>query len=214
MTPQFSLDQEWSWFTQMLPGLWVSLQLTAASLIIGLPLGLAFAVATTNRQRAIRWVVIALVELGRGTPALVLVYLVYFGLPQMGLTLSGFICASIAIGLSTGAYASEIFRGGLLGVPRGQLEAAQAIGLGRFKQLRLVILPQAVRIVIPPILGLAIIVFQATSLAYVIGLPELLSRAYNLGAVTFQFLAMLTLAGVMYALIAIPASRFISRLER
>jgi polar amino acid transport system permease protein len=183
----------------------VTLKLTVASLALGFPFGAALAVAVSSARRAVRWPSIALVELGRGTPGLIVLYLVYYGLPQVGLTLANFLAATVALAISTAAYSSEIFRAGLLAVPAGQREASRALGLTPLKEFRLVVLPQALKFVIPPLIGFAIILYQATSLAFAISTPELLSRAYNAASITFQFTAALTLAGLMYAVISLLA---------
>lgn len=187
----------------LLPGVWVTLKLTMAALVLGLPLGVLLATGSSAPARAIRWPVIVLVELGRGAPALLLLYLVYFGLPQLHVTLSSFPSAVLAIAVTTGAYSSEVFRAGFRAVDHGQREASRALGLSAWDEFRLVVLPQALRIVLPPIIGLSIIVYQGTSLAYAVTVPELLSRAYNAGTITYQFLPPLALAGVMYAAISL-----------
>ena len=209
-----TLFNDWGeWFPTLLGGLGVSVRLTGAILLLGLPLGIVLALLAESRRLPVRLVTGFVVELGRGTPTLVMIYLVYFGLPPAGISFSAFAAATVAFALNVGAYSSEIFRAGLKAVPRGQRDAAMAIGLTPARQLVLIVLPQALRIVIPPILGYAIIVFQGTSLAFVIGIPELLSRAYEIGSATFQFFSVLTLAGLMYAVVAIPAARLIGRLE-
>lgn len=186
-------------------GLKVTLQLTGTSLLLGLPLGVFLAVLSFTPQRALRWAIIGLVELGRGIPALILLYLVYYGLPQLHLTWSSFVSATIALGFTTGAYTSEIFRAGLNAVPTGQREASRAVGLSQLQELRLVILPQAIRIVVPPVVGFSIILFQATSLAFAVSVPELLSRAYNTATITYQYMSALTFAGLLYAAISLVA---------
>ena len=199
------MDQWREFFPILLPGLWLSIKLAVAALVVGLPFGVALAVGATSRHTWVKWPVIGIVELGRGTPGLIVLYLVYYGLPQVGLTFQNFLAATIGLGISTAAYTSEIFRGGLLAVPRGQREASRALGLKPMKELRLVVLPQALRIVIPPLIGWAILLFQSTSLTFAISTPELLSRAYNAASITFQFTAALTLAGAMYAAISLTA---------
>lgn len=188
-----------------LAGLRVTLELTGTSLLIGLPLGVLFALGSISTSRAVRWSFITIVEIGRGAPGLIVLYFVYYGLPQMHLTWSSFISATIALGFVTSAYSAEIFRAGINAVPAGQWEASQALGLSRGKELRLVVLPQAIRIVVPPVVGFSILLFQTTSLAYAVSVPELLSRAYNEASITYQFTATLTLAGVMYAVISLAA---------
>ena len=209
------LVERWpEWLPALLEGLWMSVRLTAAFLAVGLPLGLGLAVALSSARRAVRGATIIFVETGRAIPVLVLLYLVYFGLPDLDLRLSAFVSATAAIGFSFAAYTSEVFKAGIAAVARGQREAARALGLTPRQELRLVVLPQAVRIVIPPILGWAVIFFQATSLAFAIAVPELLSRSYTIGASTFRFLSVLLLAALLYAAVAIPASLAIDQLDR
>ena len=201
-----SFLSEWSaYLPDFLQGLKVTLKLTLASLAIGLPLGVLLALASISTRRIIRWLFISLVEIGRGAPGLIVLYLVYYGLPQIHLTWSSFVSAVIGLSFTTGAYTSEIFRAGINAVPNGQREASQALGLSRGMELRLVVLPQAIKIVIPPIVGFSILLYQGTSLAFAISVPELLSHAYNTATITYQFTAALTLAGVMYAVISLAA---------
>jgi polar amino acid transport system permease protein len=215
MTLALALLSDWrSDLPDLLSGLLVSLKVTGLSLLLGLPLGLAFALLTGSRIPALRWPGVALVEIGRGPPTLVMIYLAYFGLPELGLSLAAVPAAIVALGYNTGAYTSEIFRSGLLAVPEGQREAARALGLGRRSELRDVVLPQAVRVATPPLVGFSITVFQASSLCFVIGVPELLSRAYNIATVSFEYLSVLCLAALLYAAVSIPASSLVNHLER
>ncbi|GAA1817854.1 amino acid ABC transporter permease [Agromyces neolithicus] len=196
------------WFADLMPGLLLSLQLTAVLLVIGLPLGTVFATGLGSRNRAIRYVTVTVVEISRGIPALVLLYIVYFGLPQVSLSLDAFFSASVALGLSFGAYSSAAIRSGIDAVHPGQREASRALGLRHGDEFFRVVLPQAMKIVTPPLLGWAIIYFQATSLAFAIAVPELLSRAYTLATQNFQYFTILSMAAVIYAAISIPASLF------
>lgn len=198
----------------LLGGLGVTLQLAAVSIGGGLVLGLGLALVTSARRRWVSWPGIVLVEIGRGAPVIVLLQLVYFGLPQAGLTLAAMPSAWLAIGFSVGAYSSEIIRAALLSVSHGQTEAAAALALGRWDTLRRVLLPQAVRVALPSLIGLSVQMLQATSLAFALSVPELLSRAYNEGTVTFRYLEMLSAAGILYAVIALPLMHVARRLER
>lgn len=201
-----SIFSEWQqFFPDFLQGLKVTAELTGTSLALGLPLGVLLALGSIAGHRGVRWTFIGIVEIGRGAPGLIVLYLVYYGLPQLNLVWSSFVCATLALGFTTGAYTAEIFRAGINAVPKGQREASQALGLSHWKELRLVILPQAIRIVIPPIVGFSILLYQGTSLAFAISVPELLSHAYNRATITYQFTAALTLAGVMYAVVSLAA---------
>jgi polar amino acid transport system permease protein len=155
-----------------------------------------------------------IVEIGRGMPALVMLQMVYFGLPETGIVFDAYGAAVVALSLTTGAYTSEIIRAGLRAVPEGEIEAADALGITRADALRYVVIPQGLRIAVPALLGFAILILQVSSLAYTIGLPELLSQAYSIGASTFQYLPVLVLAGVMYLLITVPGGWLVDAFER
>jgi polar amino acid transport system permease protein len=197
----------------VLSGLKVSLELTGASLALGGPAGLALALGSLAPSRVIRWLTILVIELGRALPAIVLIQIVYYGLPSADLTLGSFAAATAALAYITAALSSEILRGGINSVPAGHREAAVALGVGRFHTYRSVILPQGIRVALPALLGLAIQIFQATALAFTVGVPELLSRAYGIGNQTFEFLSVLTLAGLIYAAIVLPSGGLVRALE-
>jgi polar amino acid transport system permease protein len=206
---------DWAaWFPTLAAGLTLSLQITAIILVAGLPVGLLLALLASNRLPVVRILSIALVEIGRGAPTLVILQLFYFGLPSAGMTLSSFSAACFALALTTAAYTSEILRAGLLAVPAGETEACQTLGVSPLDTLRFVVLPQGLRIALPALMGFAIIIFQATSLCFTIAVPELLSQAYSIGSSTFNYLSVLALAGLMYAVITIPASWLVGRMEK
>jgi len=208
------LDFWWEWLPSLLNGLAVSVAVTAVSLALGIPLGLILALAVQSKKTAPRTIALVAVEIGRGAPALILLQFTYFGLPNAGLALSSFASASLALAWCTGAYTSEIIRAGLEAVPHGQKEAASAIGLSGWDALRYVILPQGLRVSIPPLFGFSILMLQASSLCFAIALPELVSQAYIIGSNTFRYMSILLLAGLLYAVICIPATMAVSALER
>jgi polar amino acid transport system permease protein len=187
----------------LLPGLALSIQLMLVSLAVGLPLGLAAGVALFEGTRAVRFTVLALTEIGRGFPALVTLYLFYFGLPSLGIVMDAFPALVAAFGYTTASYTADIFRSALASVPKAQHEAAAALALSRWKTFLLIVAPQAVRIVLPPILGFSIIVFQGTALAYSIGLRELVSRAYDQGSLHFDIMHYMGIAAAMYLAVAL-----------
>lgn len=194
------------WFLDLLPGLVISLQLTAAFLVIGLPLAVLLAMGGRAPNKVVRGVFQTVIEVARGMPALVLVYLVYFGLPQIGADLGAFFSAALALAISFAGYASDSFKAGFDAVPVGQREAANALGLPRATAFWRVILPQALKVTLPPLIGWSIVFFQATSLAYAIAVPELLARAYSLATTNFQYFSLIGLAALIYAAICIPVS--------
>ena len=209
-----SLVSAWSnWLPHLLDGLLVSVKVTGLSLVIGFSAGLVLALLLSSSSRLVRWPFVLLVEVGRGMPALVMLQLVYFGLPSAGITLNPFPATVLALSLTTAAYTSEIIRAGLRAVPAGELEAADALGLSRADAARFVVIPQGLRIALPPLMGFAILVLQVSALAISLGLPELLSQAYSIGANTFRYFDVLILAGLLYLAITIPASRLVGALE-
>lgn len=198
----------------LLRGMLVSLQVTGAALAIGIPLGLVAALAVQSPSRLIRLPALAVVEVGRGAPALILLQFAYFGLPSAGIQLSAMLSAIAALSWTTCAYTSEIIRAGLQAVARGQHEAATALGLSHADELRFVIVPQGMRVAAPALLGFAILMLQATSLCFTIALPELLAQAYRIGTNTFRYMETLMLAALLYAAICIPATIFVAAIER
>jgi polar amino acid transport system permease protein len=208
------IDQWINWVPQLSPGLGVSLALTALCLLLGMPLGLLLAVIIESPLAPLRAAALVIVEIGRGAPAIVLLYLLYFGLPEAGMILPAFVTGVISLSWTTGAYSSELFRAGLAAVPRGQREAAATCGLLGWPGFRHIILPQALRISTPPLASLAVTIFQTSSLAFVIAVPELMSKAYEIGSITFEYLSIFTLTAVLYGGITIAALLLVRLVER
>lgn len=203
------------YFVAFLPGLGYSAALAAASLAIGFPLGISFALLIDpKRHLLVKLPSRVLVECGRGASALVIVYFTYYGLPSLGVRISGAAAAIGALAFATGAYTSVIFRAGIRAVDAGQGEAAASLGLTRAKALRLVILPQAIRIVTPALIGFGVIIFQYTSVAFAVTVPELLSRAYSAGAIAYDYGPPLYVAGTLYAIVGLTALWLMHDVER
>lgn len=207
-------DDVLSWLPSLWAGFIISLQVTVASLAFGIPLGLVLALGVVSKNKAVRWGNLAIVEIGRGAPALVLLQFIYFGLPSTGLSLGSMTSAIVALAWCTGAYTSEIIRAGLDAVPGGQIEAVSALGMSRMDGLRFIILPQGLRVAIPALMGFAILVFQGTSLCFTIALQEIISRAYDIGNTSFFYFPALAVAGLFYAAVCIPASLLVSYVEQ
>lgn len=195
-----------SYLPSLLDGLRISVVLAVISIVVGYALGIVLAFGVSVRAVVVRAVCLVIVEIGRGAPALVILYLVYFGLPKVGITFDSFTAACIGLSWNAAAYSSEIIRAGVQSVPRGQLEAADALGLTRGWTLARVVAPQGLRSAIPGLMGLAIQMFQGTSLAYGIAVPELMKQAYQLGSQNFQYLQVFVLAGLVYAVVSVPAT--------
>lgn len=199
---------------ELLSAAWATLQLALGALVIGLVVGLLVALLRMNRSARIRRLATLYVELFRGTPALVQLFILYFGLTAIGIEFSSFQAAMIGLGLNASAYLSEVYRAGIEAVPKGQFEAAQTIGMTRYKTLRWVILPQAIRVVLAPIGNVAISLLKDTSVASLIATPDLMLRAQDLSSVYFMPLETYLIVGAMYFVLCFPLSIAVRMLER
>ncbi len=179
---------------------------------VGLGGGLILALLSLSRSRALRWVVAGWVDVFRALPPLVLLVMVYAGLPFAGIEVSAWGAVAIGFFLNTGAYYGEILRAGIASVPAGQMEAARSLGLSRGRALRLVVLPQAVRNVLPDLLSNTLEVVKLTSLAAVVALPELLFQARQAQSLSYNATPIMA-AAVIYFLLLWPLVRLLSRLE-
>ncbi len=192
-------------------GLWVTLQLTLAILPTGITLGLALALVRTRRTRLLNILIVIFVDAFRALPPLVILIVLYFALPYLDIRLSGFAAAWLGLSLVLAAFSEEIFWAGILSVDDGQWEAARATGLGSRATLVHVVLPQAIRLAIPPLTNRAIAIGKGTALASVIAVPEILNQATSIQAQTANP-SPLTLAAMAYLVLFLPlvaASRWV-----
>jgi polar amino acid transport system permease protein len=197
----------------LLRGLGTTAYLCALVIPLGLAGGLAVALLSLSRRRAVVWAAIVLVDLFRAAPPLVLLILLYSGLPFAGINLSPTLAVCLAFFLNTSSYYGEIYRAGFESVGRGQWEAARSTGLGALQTIVYVILPQAVRNVLPDLVSNTIEVVKLTSIASVVSFPELLYSADMARSLTFNS-SPVVLAAAMYIVILWPLVRLVSRLER
>jgi polar amino acid transport system permease protein len=180
---------------------------------LGLAGGLAFALISLSRLRTVRWAAIAVIDFFRSIPPLVLLIFVYAGLPFAGFRPSPLVAVAISFFLNTSSYYGEIYRAGIESVGLGQWDAARSTGLQAYQTLAYVVLPQAVRNVLPDLVSNTVEVVKLTSLASVVALPELLYSADMARSVTFNS-SPIVLAAVIYLAMLWPLVRLISRLER
>lgn len=197
----------------LLRGLGTTLHLCALVIPLGLIGGLAVALLSLSRRRTVTWGAIALVDFFRAAPPLVLLILLYSGLPFAGVNLSPTVAVCLAFFLNTSSYYGEIYRAGIESVGRGQWEAARSTGLGGTQTIVYVVLPQAVRNVLPDLVSNTIEVVKLTSIASVVSFPELLYSADMARSLTFNS-SPVVLAAIMYIVILLPLVRLVSRLER
>lgn len=222
-------DEGWGNLSFLLAGAGLTLGLSAAALGLAMVIGLITAIARGSRWRAVRMLSGGYVELMRTLPLFVLLLWVFYALPILvqglepdgvGFALLGwvaeltpFTAAVIALALNAGAFLSEIFRAGIEGVPKGQVEAAQSLGMGRWLTLRRIVLPQALRRMLPPTVGQFIHTVKDSSLASAIGLAELTRRATELQTQTYRPLELYTLLALEYLVILLLLSRLSRWLE-
>lgn len=210
----FSLELLKEYGPYIAKGALVTLELTAAGMGLALPLGLAGALMLLSRRRPLIVVARTYVELVRGTPAIVILFLFYFGLASAGVVLSPFVGAWLALGVMGGAFLTEIIRAGIEGVPRGQMEAAEALGMDYRVAMRRIILPQATRLVLPPVTNSAILMLKDTSLVLTIGVADITYRAYNVASSTFRAMPIYLIAALIYLAMSIPLAFAVRYLER
>lgn len=209
----FNLEIMIAAWPMILRGLGVTLLICLAVIPMGLVGGLLAALGSVARSRLIRWPVIALVDFFRAIPPLVLLIFVYAGLPFAGLQMSPFAAVVIAFFLNNSAYYGEIFRAGILSVGFGQAEAARSTGLSASQTLAHVVLPQAVRNVLPDLLSNTIEVIKLTSLASVVSLGEMLHAAGLARSLTYNA-SPIVLAALVYLALLWPLVRIVSRFGR
>ena len=197
----------------VLQGLKQTLLICLIVVPLGLAGGLAFALTSLSRSRTVRWAAIAGLDFFRAIPPLVLLIFVYAGLPFAGFRPSPLMAVAIAFFLNTSSYYGEIYRAGIESVGRGQWDAARSTGLRGYQTLAYVVLPQAVRNVLPDLVSNTVEVVKLTSIASVVALPELLYSADMARSVTFNS-SPIVLAAAIYLVMLWPVVRLISRLER
>lgn len=191
----------------------VTIPLTALSFVIGLVLAMVAAMGRMSHAALPRAIARTYISIIRGTPLLVQLYLIFFALPQLGVDLSPFPAAVIALSLNVGGYAAEVIRSAVESIPKGQWEAAQTIGMSRRTALRRIILPQATRTAVPPLSNTLISLVKDTSLTSIILVVEILRQAQFAAAPTFQFMAMYGLAAIYFWIICMVISVFQDRAE-
>ncbi|MBB4005147.1 amino acid ABC transporter permease [Aurantimonas endophytica] len=200
------------YFPLLLEGLWRTIALGVLSIVLGLVGGLVLAMLRLYGGRFVRFLVIAYVDVFRALPVLVWLVIVYYALPFVGIRLSAFASATTALTMISSAYTAEIYRAGIQAIPRGQFEAAQSIGLSQWYLMRDVVLPQAFRIVIPPLTNNSINVMKDTALASVVALPDLLKQATQAQALAANPTPLIG-AALLYLLLLLPLVRLVAVFE-
>jgi polar amino acid transport system permease protein len=203
----FNLKVMAQYLPKILEGMLVTLQLAVCIVVTGILAGLFLALVRAFRIRPVNWGIILLVDILRALPPLVIIILFYFALPGVGIRLSGFVSTWLALSLVLTAFAEEIFWAGILAVPRGQWEASRSTGLTFIQTLQCVVLPQAVRLTIPPLTNRTIAITKGTELGAVVAVGEILYQAQT--GLSFSYNpSPLTLGAIAYVLLFVPIVYF------
>lgn len=206
-----SLTERLQRYVSFLPllakGAWMTLQISIVSMVLAMIVGLFTALARLYSPKPTAWLAVAYVEIFRGTPLLIQLFLIFYGLPHLGIRLDPYIAAVLGLGLNYGASEAENYRAGILSIPKSQMDASQALGMSRAQSLRHVILPQAIRVVIPPVTNDFIALLKDSSLVSVITMVELTSTYGQLASTYFDYLGIGLLTAAAYFLIGLPFVR-------
>jgi len=183
-------------------------------LLIGFVFGLLFALIRFHRIPILNLIVIAFVEIMRGAPFLIIVFGVYFALPYLGIQLDAIASGIVVLSMSATAYLSEIFRSGLMAIDKGQFEAADALGLTYFQKLRIVLLPQVIKISLPSMIGQIVLTIKDTSIVSLVGVVEIVRTSRQIMQITLDPFTAFGIVSIYFAIVCYPLIYFSQRLER
>ena len=216
MTSGYAFDWTaiWKGLPYLLQGAGLTIVISLATMLLAVVVGLTIATLTQVPSRVVRGAVSAYVEVFRNTPLLIQIFIVYFGLPQLGLTLSPFLSGLVALVVYAAAYNAEIFRAGLEAVPKGQHEAARSLGLSAWQAMRFVIVPQAVRIAFPALGNNLVSLVKNSSLVSTIGMVELMFVANDISFNNFRTFEIYGTAAALYILLVMLLTRALHVAER
>lgn len=183
---------------EMMKGTVVTLKLTAGALLIGLVIGLPLSLLRVYGGKGVQRICLAYLTFFRGTPLLVQLFVVYYGLPELGVSFSRMTAAFLTLGCNSSAYQCEYFRGAIQAVSRGQMRAARGIGMSKFQGIRHIVLPQALRLVIPAWSNEFVAMIKYTAIVFLIAVPDLMSRAKILSSQNFAPIQTYILVALIY----------------
>jgi len=202
----------------LVEGAKITVEFTVVSVFFGMILGLVFALGRMAQNKVIRYISSGYIDFFRGTPLLVQIFLIYFGLPQLfTFTLPNnyeYIAGALALSLNCGAYTAEIFRSGIQSIDFGQAEAARSLGMSHYQSMRYIILPQAFRVVIPPLGNEFIAMLKDSSLLAIIAIEDLMYTGKIIAGRTFQPMPVFLMVAVMYLVMTMILSMFVNYTEK
>jgi polar amino acid transport system permease protein len=198
----------------LLQGSVMTIELTAITLVLGTFLGIMLAFLKISGVKVLYYIASFYTWVFRGTPLILQLFFFYYALPTMGITFTAFTAAVIGLSLNCGAYMAEIIRGGILAIDKGQFEASKALGYTYFQTMVKIVLPQAIRIILPPVGNEFIAMIKDTSLVSTIAMSELMRTATQITSATFKFGEILFTAAILYLLMTTVFTSIFSRVEK
>lgn len=208
---------DWQFAAQILPDLLraslYTIGITFVAFALALVFGLLLAVMRRARPRWLSWSAASVIEFIRSTPLLIQLYFLFYVMPEYGLTLSALAAGTLGIALHYSCYAAEVYRAGLNGVPRGQWEAAKALSLSPWYAYRDIVLPQAIRPIVPALGNYLVAMFKDTPVLSAITVVELMLQAKNIGSQSFRYIEPITMAGLFFLLVSVSVALLVRKLE-
>ena len=198
----------------LLQGVWLTIVVTAGSLVLSTLLGMVWALMRVSRLRALQRVSAGIVNGIRGIPIIVQLFYIYFVMPELGVTLTALQAAIIGLGIAYSAYQAENFRAGIEAIDKGQIEASESLGMGWALMMRRVVLPQAIKIFLPPYGNIMIMMLKDSSQASTITVAELTMEGQLIASSTFKYTSILSMVAVLYLVMSVPLILFVGWLER
>ncbi len=198
----------------LLQGVWLTIVVTVCSLILSTLLGMVWALMRVSRLTALQRLSTVIVNGIRGIPIIVQLFYIYFVMPELGVTLTALQAAIIGLGIAYSAYQAENFRAGIEAIDKGQVEASESIGMSWALMMRRVILPQAVKIILPPYGNIMIMMLKDSSQASTITVAELTMQGQLVASSTFKYTSVLTMVAILYLVMSVPLILFVGWLER
>jgi len=198
----------------LLQGVWLTIVVTSGSLILSTLLGMVWALMRVSPVRALQQLAKGIVNAIRGIPILVQLFYIYFVMPEFGVTLTALQASIVGLGIAYSAYQAENFRAGIEAIDKGQVEASESLGMGWALMMRRVVVPQAVKIILPPYGNIMIMMLKDSSQASTITVAELTLKGQLIAASTFKYTSVLTMVAVLYLVMSVPLILFVGWLER
>ncbi len=209
----FSLQDVFNFLPSLLQGAVITIAVSLLAFALALLFGLVFGIARISRVAPVRGVAACYIQFIRGTPLLLQLFFIYYVLPYVGIVLTPFVSGVIGLTMNYAAYMAEVFRSGIQAIPKGQWEAGSSVGMSRSLLMRRIILPQAVRIIVPALGNFFVSIFKDSALVSVITLRDLMFSGQLLASATYKHFEIFTMVAVIYFLISYPTAKLVEWVE-